>query len=187
MTMSTRRRILSQAAKLFAQNGYEGVRTKQIAKAAQISEVTLFKYFPQKEILYSTLLDEFYQTLDLTPLVKQLSYTNLYEDCLQIAKAVANNLVDNIDIILMRQKEKVEFLTDRKFDIHKDPSYHAILPLFRTYYERKQISVLPEKAAKTFLISITGSFHLLAGSNFHKTSFFEYIEGFVDVFCKGIQ
>lgn len=187
MTLNTRKRILHHAKKLFAQDGYEGVRTKQIAKAAQVSEVTLFKYFPKKEVLYNTLLDEFYQTLDLTPLVKQLSYANLYDDCLQIAKAVANNLIDNIDIILMRQKEKVEFLSDRKFDIYNDPSYNAMLPMFRTYYERKLISIVPEKAATIFLTSITGSFQLFAVSNFNKVKFLEYIEGFVEIFCNGIE
>ncbi|WAA12672.1 TetR/AcrR family transcriptional regulator [Fervidibacillus halotolerans] len=187
MLKDTRTRILKSAAKLFAQNGYEGVRTKQIAEASNISEVTLFKYFPQKEILYHTLLDEFYQTLDLSPLVKKLSYTNIYEDCLQIANAVANNLVENIDIILMRQKEKVDFLKERKFNILKDPSYQAIVPVFQTYYDNNEISVSPEKAANIFLTSITGAFHLLAGGNFEKKYFLEYVEEFVNIFCRGIQ
>ena len=183
----TRKRILFNAAKLFAQNGYEGVRTKQIAQASHVSEVTLFKYFPQKEVLYNTLLDEFFHTLDLTALVDELSYTNLYEDVLKIANAVAENLAENIDIILMRQKEKTDFLSDKKFDILRDPSYITILPVFQQYYQNKMIYVLPETAANLLMTSLIGSFQLLAGNHFNKEYFFQYVESFVNVFCRGIQ
>lgn len=187
MLLETRRRILRNAAKLFAQNGYEGVRTKQIAQASNISEVTLFKYFPKKEVLYNTLLDEFFHTLDLTPLVDTLTYEDLYEDTLKIAMAIAENAVENIDIILMRQKEKADFLDNKKFDISKDPSYIAILPVFQKYYENKKISILPKVAANVLVTSIMGSFNLLAANNFNKASFLKYVENFVSIFCKGIK
>jgi AcrR family transcriptional regulator len=59
MVSDTRRRILVTAAKLFAENGYEGVRTKEIAKASKISEVTLFKYFPKKRFCIIPCLTNF--------------------------------------------------------------------------------------------------------------------------------
>lgn len=43
--------ILQQALTLFARDGYHGVTTRQLAKAAGVSEALLFKYFPTKEAL----------------------------------------------------------------------------------------------------------------------------------------
>ncbi|HRE80040.1 MAG TPA: helix-turn-helix domain-containing protein [Opitutaceae bacterium] len=43
--------ILKQALTLFARDGYHGVTTRQLAKAAGVSEALLFKYFPTKQAL----------------------------------------------------------------------------------------------------------------------------------------
>lgn len=43
--------ILQQALTLFARDGYHGVTTRQLAKAAGVSEALLFKYFPTKQAL----------------------------------------------------------------------------------------------------------------------------------------
>ncbi len=187
MSSDTRKRILFNAAKLFAENGYEGVRTKEIAKASNISEVTLFKYFPKKEVLYNTLLDEFFYTLDLGPLVNNLSYTDLQKDLSKIANAITENLIDNINIILMRQKEKTNFLSNKKFNVLSDPGYLTILPVFQKYYQNKKISVSPEIASNIFITSIVGSFGLLAANNFNEAYFKKYIEDFLIIFCRGIR
>ncbi|XOQ44705.1 MAG: hypothetical protein ACFWTN_09725 [Clostridium sp.] len=168
MVSDTRRRILVTAAKLFAENGYEGVRTKEIAKASKISEVTLFKYFPKKEVLYHTLLDEFFHTLDLAPLVENLSFTDLHGDLSQIANAISENLIDNIHIVLMRQKEKTDFFSDKKFNAFVDPSYVTVLPVFQHYYQAKKISISPEIACNIFITTLVGSFGLLAANNFNE-------------------
>jgi AcrR family transcriptional regulator len=51
-------RIIASAAALFAKNGFKGTTTREIAKAAAISEALLFKYFPTKRALYSAILAE---------------------------------------------------------------------------------------------------------------------------------
>lgn len=47
----TRRRVAEIAAQMFIQRGYENVRMIDIAGAADISEQTLYNYFPTKEDL----------------------------------------------------------------------------------------------------------------------------------------
>lgn len=49
-------RILSTAAALFAQFGYNGVSTREIAAAAEVSEVTIYRHFPRKRDLYLAVL-----------------------------------------------------------------------------------------------------------------------------------
>jgi AcrR family transcriptional regulator len=47
----TRQLILDTAARLFAERGFDGVSVAEIARVAQLSEMTVFNYFPAKEDL----------------------------------------------------------------------------------------------------------------------------------------
>jgi AcrR family transcriptional regulator len=48
----TRQLIYGTAARLFAERGFETVTVAEIARAADVSEVTVFNYFPTKEDLF---------------------------------------------------------------------------------------------------------------------------------------
>jgi AcrR family transcriptional regulator len=49
---SSRRRLLEAARQCFAQSGYRGTTTKEIAVAAGLAEKTLFRHFPTKAQLF---------------------------------------------------------------------------------------------------------------------------------------
>ena len=53
----TRKLIIAKARELFAEFGYEGISTKEIAKQAGVSEMTLFRHFGSKEKLLENVLD----------------------------------------------------------------------------------------------------------------------------------
>jgi AcrR family transcriptional regulator len=48
----TRNRIAATASRLFAERGFEEVTVTEIGRAAGVSSVTVFKYFPKKEDLF---------------------------------------------------------------------------------------------------------------------------------------
>lgn len=50
--------LIASAAGLFAAKGFNGTTTKEIAKAAGVSEALVFKYFPTKRALYAAILAE---------------------------------------------------------------------------------------------------------------------------------
>jgi AcrR family transcriptional regulator len=50
--------IIGAAAELFASKGFTGTTTREIARAAGISEALVFKYFPTKRALYAAILAE---------------------------------------------------------------------------------------------------------------------------------
>jgi TetR/AcrR family transcriptional regulator len=52
-----RQQILATAAELFAQRGFAGTTTKQIALAVGTSETVLFRHFPTKDSLYAAILE----------------------------------------------------------------------------------------------------------------------------------
>ncbi len=63
--------LISAAASLFAANGFQGTTTKEIAKAADVSEALLFKYFPTKRALYAAILAEKAQYSELRDAVEE--------------------------------------------------------------------------------------------------------------------
>lgn len=50
--------LIAAAASLFADKGFNGTTTKEIAKAAGVSEALVFKHFPTKRALYAAILAE---------------------------------------------------------------------------------------------------------------------------------
>jgi len=50
-----RDRILDAALQVFAERGFHGATTRELAKAAGVSEALMFRHFPTKEELYSAL------------------------------------------------------------------------------------------------------------------------------------
>ena len=58
MTGDLRRvQILQTAVDLFSQRGFKGTTTKEIARAAGVSEAMVFRHFATKEELYGAILD----------------------------------------------------------------------------------------------------------------------------------
>lgn len=60
----TRRLIADTAARLFAEQGYEQVTVREIARAAEVAEQTLYNYFPTKEQLVTDREQQIQQQLD---------------------------------------------------------------------------------------------------------------------------
>lgn len=52
-----REQILQTAVNLFSQRGFKGTTTKEIARAAGVSEAMVFRHFANKEALYDAILD----------------------------------------------------------------------------------------------------------------------------------
>ncbi|MEU6375683.1 TetR family transcriptional regulator [Streptomyces sp. NPDC046909] len=55
----TRERIAETAWRLFTERGFDRVTVVEVARAAQVSEATVFNYFPAKEDLFSSRFEAF--------------------------------------------------------------------------------------------------------------------------------
>jgi AcrR family transcriptional regulator len=62
--------LIAAAASLFAAKGFNGTTTKEIAKAAGVSEALVFKHFPTKQALYAAILAEKVTVNELLEAVK---------------------------------------------------------------------------------------------------------------------
>jgi AcrR family transcriptional regulator len=52
-----RHQLVQIAARLFAEKGFTGTTTREIAKAAGVTEAIIFRYFPRKDDLYAAILE----------------------------------------------------------------------------------------------------------------------------------
>jgi len=59
----SRRQILDAALKLFSSQGYRATRAREIAAAADVSIGALYHQFPDKEDIFKSLLDEFWDAV----------------------------------------------------------------------------------------------------------------------------
>ncbi|NOX19821.1 MAG: TetR/AcrR family transcriptional regulator [Nitrospirae bacterium] len=75
-SIKTREALLKAALELISRRGYLGATTKEIARKAGVTEITLFRHFGSKEQLFEQLLKEYSflpKLRDLIPKVKRLS------------------------------------------------------------------------------------------------------------------
>jgi AcrR family transcriptional regulator len=87
--------ILDTAIQVFAKSGFRGTTTKQLAKAAGVSEATIFLHFPSKEALYEEILEELLQG--------QRSLTGLLEEA---ADAPLAEVAEHLSAAFMEQHRK---------------------------------------------------------------------------------
>ena len=59
----TRQHIADTAQRLFVERGFEAVKVSEIARAADVAEKTVFNYFPTKEDLFYSRMEEVEQKL----------------------------------------------------------------------------------------------------------------------------
>ncbi|NLY82592.1 MAG: TetR/AcrR family transcriptional regulator [Clostridiales bacterium] len=98
-----KQQILETAIKLFAEKGYKGTTTLQIAKQAEITEVTLFRHFSSKqEILLEGIEPILFSTLEgVISISKESSGTEKLESILYDRISLISKNYQIIKIILM--------------------------------------------------------------------------------------
>ncbi len=84
----TRERILDASLQVFAEKGYSAATTKEIAKAAGVNEVTLFRLFKNKSALFAATLSERSPLVDISKLVSFDTNAKVEEVIVQNVKTV---------------------------------------------------------------------------------------------------
>jgi len=82
--------IIASAASLFAEKGFNGTKTREIAARAGVSEALIFKHFPSKEDLYAAILAEESPVPALLDSVKALAEQRKDAEVFQV---IANTIV----------------------------------------------------------------------------------------------
>ncbi|HEY9836260.1 MAG TPA: TetR/AcrR family transcriptional regulator [Vampirovibrionales bacterium] len=94
----TRTRILNAAQRLFAQKGYNGTTTRDLAQAANVAEGTLFRHFANKKAILVELATEGWIEI-LTDLLTELSEMGSYQAVAQVMRRRMLNIHKNADLM----------------------------------------------------------------------------------------
>jgi AcrR family transcriptional regulator len=94
----TRDRILKAALRLFAQKGYDGTTTRELAEAAGVAEGTLFRYFSNKKAILVEVATQGWIEI-LTDLLTELSEMGSYKAVAQVMRRRMLHLHKNADML----------------------------------------------------------------------------------------
>ena len=85
-TKSSSEKLLTAVINLVAEKGYHGVSTKEIAAAAGVNEVTLFRHFGSKQNLLESAFHYFHYAEEMKKLFSEKLVGELYDDLLLISR-----------------------------------------------------------------------------------------------------
>lgn len=86
MTLDNKTKLMIAAIDLMAEKGYKGVSTKEIAAAAEVSEMTLFRNFGSKQNLLDRAVDHYHYSVEMTQVFNEKIIWDLRTDLLMISE-----------------------------------------------------------------------------------------------------
>ncbi|HUS89122.1 MAG TPA: TetR/AcrR family transcriptional regulator [Desulfosporosinus sp.] len=187
-TINTEDKILNASIVLFSQKGYSAVTTKEIAKEAGVSEMTLFRHFESKHNLFEKAFDKFVFSPKFIALFEGLEW-DLERDLNKICSSYQDTLSKNQKIILMHFKNE-ELNPDFDATLFKFPNEFKKLLCY--YFEemrnRGAIRENPETLAMSFLATNFGLFitSLVMNKLTFETDIQACITSCIRIFAKGI-
>ena len=90
-----RSQILAAAMEVFAEQGFHGTPTRELAQRAGVSEALVFQHFPTKEALIGAILDHVGFENRIQAMEENLGQLPPREGLMKIAEQVLTNLRDN--------------------------------------------------------------------------------------------
>ncbi|SHJ86631.1 TetR/AcrR family transcriptional regulator [Paramaledivibacter caminithermalis] len=188
--LSTSEKILEAAMSLFSEKGYKAVTTKDIANAAGVSEMTIFRHFQKKRYLFEKAFDKYVFSPKLKTLFDSGLEWDLEKDLMKISSIYQEMLCRNERIILMQLKNN-ELIFRLDSPLRKFPNELNKL-LADYFYKMKEKGVIdknPEILAINFLSSNFGIFTSLKILEKYNTDvdINSCITNFVKTFTKGIM
>jgi len=163
---------LRAAGRLFAHQGYHGTSTRQIAHLAEVSELTLFRHFDDKESLFWSTLSEHFAGIDLPAnLLEKMMHCAPPEvvlpKILELFADAANyrpELVRLIAVALLEMHPKGEAF----IEAHLAPALSAVGQYLGKNIQDGKIRALDPTVA-TVALTMTALTHTIIGQLIDKT------------------
>ena len=151
----SRRAILDAALHLFSTQGYRSTSTRDIADVAGISTGALYHHFADKELIFQSLLDEYWSatTTEDFPLTVALRQGAFPDDLMALAKAARESVKKYRPYIRLVYVDVVEFE-----GLHIRRYYDAIATRFAAFIaERPDVrrKLRPGVSPQTAAILVT--------------------------------
>lgn len=187
--MDNKNKLMLAAIDLMAEKGYKGVSTKEIAAAAGVSEMTLFRNFGSKQNLLEKAVDHYHYSIEMTNVFQEKIIWDLRADLLMISHMYFEIMERNRKLFLIVLKD------DELFEIREKAQKHPriLLDLLTNYFtemqkKKKMVATDAETQAITFMWMNYGAFmsQLFGASTITKIPMHDFIKSSVELFVRAL-
>ncbi|WP_229106716.1 TetR/AcrR family transcriptional regulator [Paenibacillus sp. 1001270B_150601_E10] len=189
-TLDNKSRLMLAAIDLMAEKGYKGISTKEIASAAGVSEMTLFRNFGSKFNLLEKAVDHYHYSIEMIQIFNEKVTWDLREDLLTISQMYHEIMDRNrkLFLIVLRDDELIAI----REKAQKHP--RTLLELLTNYFTEMQsknrmIQTDAETQAITFMWMNYGAFmtQLFGASKITKVALPTFIASSIELFVRGLR
>lgn len=183
-------KLMLAAIDLMAEKGYHGVSTKELAAAAGVSEMTLFRNFGSKLNLLERAVEHFHYGVEMARLFQEQIVWDLRSDLLMISQVYHELMERNRKMLLIVLKNNE--LTSVRDKSRKHP--RRLLELLTGYFEEmqrkgKMIATDAETQAISFMWMNYGAFvsNMSDASPVSSVSMDKFIASSTELFARALE
>ena len=156
---NTGEKILEAARQLFEKKGFAATTTNEIADAAGVSQVTLFRHFETKRKLFERTVHSCFHPYKVGQYLKNEVKYDLRHDLKEIAYTMMETYTQNTPLIRMIMRDKIrESAPEMHFKHREHVAQSEMREYFVTMYRLGKLGEPPDLAMKFFFTNITGYF-----------------------------
>ncbi|QYR21313.1 TetR/AcrR family transcriptional regulator [Paenibacillus sp. sptzw28] len=189
--LSTSDKILLATIELMAEKGYDGTTTKEIALAAGVNEVTLFRHFGTKVKLLEAAFSRYHYGEEMTKLFNESLKGDLYSDLLTLSRTYHKIMNRNRKLISIAQKGSSNLPEEVLQEAGRHPKHlkNLLTEYLTAMSEQGKVATpKPEMTALSFMWMNNGAFmsSLNAKEFISEGSLDEFIEESVRLFARAL-
>lgn len=181
--MTTKERIVEEAMKLFAVQGFEAVSVRAIAKEVGIGNSALYKHYASKQAIFDAIVEqlkEHFSTQAKQHMPKGDSLEELRESCM----AMFRFQTEDQKMVMFRRILLMEQFKDEKMArIYK--TFYVDCPVLTQMQVFEQLieqGYMKKKDARVLSMELYAPFFLYHTVSFDKEKLYELLEKHVDYF-----
>ena len=189
----TREKILDAGLKLFAQRGFTGTTTKDIARSAGVNEVTLFRTFGSKKALFTAVISERSPVAEISRRVSFDIDTRVDELLMGNAEMVLSTLKENRELfmVILGDAWRVPRLRNVISESGVEEGVRMVAAFMEALMDAGRIRRIEPQVAARALVGMIQSYfltvYLLAGRTPSAEEERRTLKGFVSVFLDGMR
>jgi AcrR family transcriptional regulator len=189
-----KKQLIDTAMRLFAEQGFDGTSTRQIAEAAGITEAMIFRHFRTKEDLYWAVLADRIERRGRNRRIRELldSGGDFREVLVSIAEILLDRSADDAAVtrLLFYSALRNKELSDRFFETYAHEKFELLAEFLRKGIKHGRFrAVDPLTAAKAFLGMIIYHYlvqELFGGDRYQTVDARELANEVTDLFLDGV-
>ena len=189
-TLLTADRILLAAGELFDKQGFHAVSMKNIANAANVSEMTVFRHFSSKKQVLEAVIKRMTYVPSLKEVFKDKLCWELEADLLLISQTYQKMMKENQFAFLITLREEKTVPEISEFVRQGPPQFKAFLmEYFQTMQEKGYIVTENTEAMVLAFMAVNFGyfFFKVRGHEMVEVEDQEYLKTALSIFSKGIK